>query len=204
MVTTAEFNVTAEVPTVAVTCATAPATLLARPEVAHARDLPIRVRDRPYVTLGGKDHCAVHEVNVVLACARVAPQEVGFPVAIEVADAGHGPIEICHGTQIPFASKDCRTVHRIEVVLAGRGIAPQDVRAPSASKIVRDGFQSSTCLDCRGICGTVSGSVAGLHGIAIGRTGREARIRVRRDIADRGDKSTAPVDLVGNDARVVA
>ena len=28
MVTTAEFNVTAEVPTVAVTCATAPATLL--------------------------------------------------------------------------------------------------------------------------------------------------------------------------------
>src|SRR5207302_1519076 len=96
-------------------------------EVAYAFHLPAVVAHRPNEAFGRLDGGAIHEVEVVLPGARVPPQDVGLAVAVEVADACHGPVGIGHGAQIPLARQDLRAVHRIEIVLAGRRIAPQDV-----------------------------------------------------------------------------
>src|SRR5207245_4940820 len=70
---------------------------------------------------------SVHGIDVVLPRARVAPQDVALPVAVEVRDADHFPVEIGDAAQVALGRLDRESVHRIEVVLAGDCMSPQDV-----------------------------------------------------------------------------
>src|SRR5439155_26898623 len=94
--------------------------------VSHAYHLPALIRHCATIPLR-HDRRTIHEVEVVLPGARVSPQDVGLAIAVEVADACDLPVQIGHRAQIPLACEYLRAVHRVEVVLAGRSIAPQDV-----------------------------------------------------------------------------
>src|SRR5207302_2139363 len=103
-------------------------------EVADSCHLPVLVGHRADVSLptyGG----SVHEIDIVLASRDVAPQNIRPPIAVEVAGAGDGPAQVRYDTQVPFARHDRCAVHRVDVVLAGRSIAPQDVRAAVGGEI---------------------------------------------------------------------
>src|SRR5204863_1734095 len=95
-------------------------------EVADPLHLPSLVAQRVDRTRPG-DRETVHQVDVVLAGRDVAPQDVGPAVAVEVADPLHlparGRIHKVDGT----LGGGAQPVHQPDVVLASRGVAPQDV-----------------------------------------------------------------------------
>ena len=104
-------------------------------EVAHSGYDPVQVGHRADETLAWLDRLAIHEVDVVLSRARVAPQDVGLAVAVEVADARDFPALIGHRAQIALASPDRGAVHRIEIVLPRSVVTPQDVRTAVAIEV---------------------------------------------------------------------
>src|SRR4051812_38556793 len=87
-------------------------------EVGHPLDLPGSVRHGPYVSLCRLDGRAIHEIQIVPTGNSVAPEDIGFTVAVEVAHADHPPVEIGHAPQISLASIDAQSIHRVQIVLA--------------------------------------------------------------------------------------
>src|SRR5204862_117340 len=91
------------------------------------------------------DGDAVHEVDVVLAGARVALHDVGPAVAVEVPGSRDRPVEIGYGSKIPLVAENLRAIHRIEVVLpcaACTLVAPQDGRAAGAEEVGARGMKN--------------------------------------------------------------
>src|SRR6267142_7142422 len=81
--------------------------------------LPVLVRDGAQVAFGGLDGGAVQRIEVVLSRGHVSPQEVALRVAVVIAKRRNLPIEIAHGTQVPFTGLDRPALHWIHIVLAG-------------------------------------------------------------------------------------
>src|SRR5204863_40296 len=100
-------------------------------EVADPLHLPSLVAQRVDRTRPG-DRETVHQVDVVLAGRSVAPQDVCLAVAVEVADPVHLPARGRNREEDAVSRSGAHAVHRADVVLAGRRIAPQDVRAAVA------------------------------------------------------------------------
>src|SRR5207245_2996654 len=69
-------------------------------EVADALHLPVHVGHRADEPFRRLDARSVHGIDVVLPRARVAPQDVALPVAVEVRDADHFPVEIGDAAQV--------------------------------------------------------------------------------------------------------
>src|SRR5262249_53086 len=95
--------------------------------VAGRHDLPVQIGHGAQEPFAWFDRGAGHRVDVVLPGRAVAPQDVGHAVAVEVAHTGNLPVLVGHRPQEPFARLDRQPVDRIEVVLPGGVVAPQDV-----------------------------------------------------------------------------
>src|SRR5205823_8244809 len=95
-------------------------------EVTDPLHLPGLVAQRVDRTRPG-DRETVHQPDVVLAGRSIAPQDVGLAIAVEVADPLHlparGRIHEVDGT----LGGDAQPVHQPAVILARRGVAPQNV-----------------------------------------------------------------------------
>ena len=108
-------------------------------EVAHAGDLPVLVGDCADKAFARLDGGAVHEIDVVLAGADIPPQDVGFAVAIEVADSGDLPALVGHLAEVALARLDGQSVHQVDVVVPGGAVPPQDVGLAVAVEIADPG-----------------------------------------------------------------
>src|SRR5437773_4025971 len=110
-------------------------------EVADPLHLPARGRiHKVDGTLGGGAQ-PVHQPDVVLASRQVAPQDVGPAVAIEITDAGDGPVRVLHRAQKALRP-DRGPIHEVAVVLPRSRVAPQHVRAAGTVEIGAQGMKS--------------------------------------------------------------
>src|SRR5439155_22840511 len=103
--------------------------------VTACGDLPSEIGDSSHVTLSRLDRRPIHRIEIVLAARAVSPDDVRLAVAVEVADAFHLPGEIRHRAQIALARLDRPAIHRIQVVLAGDAVPPQDIGLPIAVEV---------------------------------------------------------------------
>src|SRR6266850_277173 len=90
--------------------------------------LPVLVRDGAQVAFGGLDGGAVHRIKIVLAGGRVAPEQVALAVSVIVANGHDLPREVGDSPDVSLGRLDRRAIHRIQIILAARAVAPHDVR----------------------------------------------------------------------------
>src|SRR5438876_270488 len=65
--------------------------------VAYRCDLPVQISHRAQIPFRRFDGRPVHWIEIVLAGARLPPQDVGLAIAVDIADSGHVPTLIGHG-----------------------------------------------------------------------------------------------------------
>ena len=96
--------------------------------------MPVLIRHRADISFA-RNRGAVHEVDIVIAGGLVPPQDVFHAVAIEIADAHHLPVLVSHCARESFGAQNRRAIHRVDVVLTGGDIAPQNIRPPIAIEV---------------------------------------------------------------------
>src|SRR6266480_7473517 len=110
-------------------------------EVADPLHLPARGRIHKVDGTLGSGAQPVHQPDVVLAGRGVPPQDVGLAVAVEITDAGDGPVRVLHRAQKALRP-DRGPIHEVAVVLPGSRVAPQDVRAAVTAEIGAQGMKN--------------------------------------------------------------
>src|SRR5204862_7161278 len=104
------------------------------------------------------------------AARSVSPQDVGFAIAVEVADGCHGPCGIGDAAHEALRD-DLQPVHEIDVIVAGGGVPPQDVASAVAVEVADAGDRPVGIGD-RADIAFAGQDVAAVHEIDVVLSGR--------------------------------